>query len=91
MFLLSIPVFSAYTQSDLFGKIVFIALFLLSAISWVVLVHKVMLTRKLRVLSGKIDQFFESFPKIQATIPFKCPSCGYEEALEVQGLESFFV
>lgn len=39
----------------------------------------------------KIDQFFESFPKIKTTIPFKCPSCGYGEPLEVEGLESFFV
>jgi hypothetical protein len=39
----------------------------------------------------KIDRFFETFPKIQTTIPFKCPSCGYEEVLEVEGLESFFV
>lgn len=38
----------------------------------------------------KIDQFFETFPKIRATIPFKCPKCGYTESLEVEGLESFF-
>lgn len=38
-----------------------------------------------------IDQFFNTFPKVKTTIPFKCPSCGYEEALEVEGLESFFV
>jgi hypothetical protein len=38
----------------------------------------------------KIDTFFETFPKIKTTIPFKCPGCGYAESLEVEGLESFF-
>jgi hypothetical protein len=37
-----------------------------------------------------IDHFFETFPKIRTTIPFKCPGCGYTESLEVEGLESFF-
>lgn len=38
-----------------------------------------------------IDTFFDTFPKVKTTIPFHCPSCGYEESLEVEGLESFFV
>jgi biopolymer transport protein TolQ len=34
------PIFTAYGQSDLFGKAIFIALFALSILSWGLLVHK---------------------------------------------------
>lgn len=40
---------------------------------------------------AKLDQFFLTMPKIQTTIQFKCPKCGAEETMVVQGLESFFV
>jgi hypothetical protein len=39
---------------------------------------------------AKLDRFFLTMPKIQTTIQFKCPKCGAEEAMVVQGLESFF-
>ena len=49
----------------------------------------------LESLSGQqatqLDRFFETFPKIKTTIPFRCPACGYTEKLEIEGLESFFV
>jgi base plate protein len=41
--------------------------------------------------ADQIDNFFNTFPKVRTTIPFKCPACGYTELLEVEGLESFFV
>lgn len=39
----------------------------------------------------KINEFFEKIPKVVATIDYKCrnPDCGYEEKIEVTGIESF--
>ena len=39
----------------------------------------------------KFKEFFDSAPKIQKNIKFKCPKCKYEEDVLVEGLESFFV
>jgi hypothetical protein len=39
----------------------------------------------------KFKAFFDSAPKIQKNIMFKCPKCNYEEDVLVEGLESFFV
>ncbi len=49
------PFFSAYTQSDLFGKMVFLGLFFLSFISWVVLIHKWFLMRRLKKLGHQFE------------------------------------
>ncbi len=49
------PFFSAYTQSDLFGKLVFLGLFFLSFISWMVLLHKLFLMRKLRRMGQQFE------------------------------------
>jgi inorganic pyrophosphatase len=39
----------------------------------------------------KIKNFFDTFPKLQKEILFKCNKCNYEEKLLVEGIESFFV
>jgi hypothetical protein len=39
----------------------------------------------------KMDAFFDTMPKIEKVIQFKCPKCGYTEAIVVKGLENFFV
>lgn len=39
----------------------------------------------------KFKEFFDSTPKIQKNVSFKCPKCKYEEDVLVEGLESFFV
>lgn len=44
--------FSAFGQSDLFGKLIFLGLFALSAVSWVVLVYKVWMMRQVRRVCG---------------------------------------
>ena len=38
-----------------------------------------------------LDQFFDTMPKIEKAIQFKCPKCGYTEEMVVKGLENFFV
>lgn len=38
-----------------------------------------------------MDAFFDTMPKIEKVIQFKCPKCLYEEAIVVKGLENFFV
>jgi biopolymer transport protein TolQ len=48
--------FASYKQSDFFGKTIFLSLFFLSCISWVILIHKVFLTRKLRRLCEKFEK-----------------------------------
>jgi biopolymer transport protein TolQ len=54
---------SAYVQSDWFGKTIFCSLFLLSAISWWVLIHKVWIYFQMRRLSNEfMGQFSDKDP-----------------------------
>ena len=39
----------------------------------------------------KLQDFFETMPKLEHDVPFSCPKCGYEETLHLEGLASFFV
>lgn len=52
------PFISAYVQSDLFGKGIFLSLFILSAISWTVLIHKAWVYFQVRRLSGEFSHLF---------------------------------
>lgn len=38
----------------------------------------------------KLQQFFNTFPKISKELDFKCPKCGYHEVMNVEGLQNFF-
>lgn len=48
--------FSAYGQSDLFGKLIIISLILLSIICWVVLVYKIWVLQKVKHISQTFKQ-----------------------------------
>lgn len=39
----------------------------------------------------RIQNFFLTMPKIKKELNFKCPKCNYEEKLNVEGLQNFFV
>jgi hypothetical protein len=39
----------------------------------------------------KLKHFFDTMPKIGKELNFKCNRCGYEEKINVEGIESFFV
>ena len=39
----------------------------------------------------KIQEFFETAPKIKKDISFNCRKCGYKESIEVEGLQNFFI
>lgn len=39
----------------------------------------------------KIQQFFETTPKIKKSLDFSCKKCGYKENIVVEGLQNFFV
>ena len=39
----------------------------------------------------KIQQFFETMPKIKKQLDFNCKKCGYHENITVEGIQSFFV
>jgi len=41
--------------------------------------------------SEKIQQFFETTPKIKKSLNFNCRKCGYKEDITVEGLQNFFV
>lgn len=39
---------------------------------------------------AKIQHFFDSIPKLNKTVEFKCAKCGYTENVVVEGLQGFF-
>jgi hypothetical protein len=39
----------------------------------------------------KLEQFFDTMPKIEEHVHFNCPKCNHEDDIIVKGLESFFV
>jgi hypothetical protein len=39
----------------------------------------------------KIQTFFTTMPKNKKNLDFKCKKCGYEESIEVEGIQNFFV
>jgi len=53
------PFFTAYTQADLLGKSIFLALLALSVVSWVVIIHKMRTARTVRKLSNQFSHTFE--------------------------------
>ena len=38
----------------------------------------------------KIQEFFETIPKIKKEVDFKCSKCNYEEKITIEGLQNFF-
>jgi len=38
----------------------------------------------------KISAFFQTMPVLSHALPFRCPTCEYDETITLQGLESFF-
>jgi hypothetical protein len=38
----------------------------------------------------KIQEFFDTVPKMKKNLSFKCSKCGYEEELVLEGIQSFF-
>ncbi len=39
----------------------------------------------------KIQNFFNTMPKIRKELDFKCKKCGYEDKIMVEGIQNFFV
>jgi len=39
----------------------------------------------------KIQNFFDTLPKIKKELKFECGKCGYNEEIEVEGIQNFFV
>lgn len=52
------PFFSAYSESDILGKLIFIGLIALSICSWIVLLHKGWLTRTARINASDFQKNF---------------------------------
>jgi biopolymer transport protein TolQ len=54
------PFFDAYIHSDFLGRLIFLGLILLSVCTWVVLIHKLWITRNIRRNSLKFQQLFQA-------------------------------
>jgi len=39
---------------------------------------------------GKLEKFFNNLPKLSKTVEMKCPKCGADHTIVMEGLESFF-
>lgn len=52
------PFFESYTQSDTLGKLIFLALYLLSICSWSVLLHKIWLTHQAKKHALRFQEAF---------------------------------
>jgi hypothetical protein len=39
----------------------------------------------------KIQEFFLTMPKLEKSVDFDCPKCGYHEEINVEGIQNFFV
>jgi hypothetical protein len=39
---------------------------------------------------GKLEEFFNNLPTLNKNVQMKCPKCGFEHNIEMQGLQSFF-
>ena len=60
LYVASLNVFyTAYSQSDFFGKLIFLGLFFLSAVCWIVLGQKIWQVKKVREVSAAFHQAFE--------------------------------
>lgn len=57
------PLLDSFKQSDLFGKFIFFALFILSILSWVIILYKFYLTKQAKTRSIAFDQLFNSQKK----------------------------
>jgi hypothetical protein len=40
---------------------------------------------------AKVQEFFDTMPKISKKVHFDCPKCGYKEDINVEGIQNFFV
>jgi biopolymer transport protein TolQ len=52
------PIIDAYLRSDLFGRLIFLSLFILSIISWIILIYKVWLSRTVNKSSDHFKKVF---------------------------------
>jgi biopolymer transport protein TolQ len=57
--LASNPFFDAYVQSDMLGKFIFIALYILSICSWVILLHKIWLIHQAKKAAARFHETFQ--------------------------------
>jgi biopolymer transport protein TolQ len=53
------PILNAYQGSDLFGKTIFLALLLLSVITWTIFMQKFFLQREIKQRGGQLLQLFQ--------------------------------
>ena len=56
----SSPILNAYFQADLFGKLIFWSLFFLSITSWIILIHKIWLSKKINALNSNFLKLIQS-------------------------------
>jgi biopolymer transport protein TolQ len=53
------PFFQAYREADILGKLIFISLICVSIITWVLLIYKICMTRKVNEMAKDFRTYFE--------------------------------
>ena len=56
---MSNPIFTAYTQADLFGKLIFISIFALSITTWTLFLKKVLHNKKIKATGSDFLEIFQ--------------------------------
>jgi biopolymer transport protein TolQ len=62
---------TAYSQSDFFGKLIFLGLYALSILCWIILIQKVLMTRNVRKASASFQQAVEKNKKTILSLELK--------------------
>lgn len=89
MFAMS-PILNAYFQADLFGKFIFWSLFILSITSWVILLHKMYLAKRLKQLNSSFEkkvQTNENILSVNINSNFSYPYLNIYKSLKNKTLE----
>lgn len=65
------PIVDAYLRSDLFGRLIFLSLLILSIVAGVILIYKIWLARAVNRLSDQIEKAFMQKKKTPLNIDFR--------------------
>ena len=94
------PILDAYFKSDFFGKGIFLSLFILSIISWVILLQKIRISKKIRKLNSNFEKLINENEdtlltiSINAKLPhpyFEIHKNLKEKTLQILNKNRFFI
>jgi biopolymer transport protein TolQ len=71
----SAAIFEAYANSDVFGKLIFVVLFILSALSWALLIYKLWLLRTVKTVSESFREILQKKKQNFFSLDKFAPAC----------------